>query len=107
MPNPTLSAEELTPMKMSVQWHGPVKRFERLHQLLEEGGENPTRAGERGITLTEIEETIRRQGQTCRCQDDGLRPGLTYRQLCQLRGCRDPQYACPTLVRLRDILRPQ
>lgn len=89
-----------------VQFHGEVKQFTRILAVLNQldGAGNPIPAGERVVTAAEIAAALAKGAETCHCTELGLRPGLTRTQLSQLKGCKDPNYACPTLVRLRRTL---
>lgn len=90
-----------------IEFHGEVKHFARVTAVIEGNDpENPTHAGAKVLTAVMIAEARRRSGEVCRCEELGLRPGLSLAQLTSLgAGCRSPMYACSTLDKLRRMLK--
>lgn len=94
-------------MNEAIAFHGEVKRFERLVVVLD--GYDPANADKPRVrVLTQAEIEAAKHGEACTCEQHGLRPGLTRKELGHLgAGCCDSSinpgkgWVCPTLDRLR------
>lgn len=98
-------------MQTPLEFFGPTRRFPRIDAVLGTLGDdgNPIRSGVRTVTVSDLIRMQARPG-GCRCEEKGLKVGMTLEQVKHFRGCKAPPPGagldvsgsiCPALDSLR------